>query len=102
MNSRFTIALMAGTNLLWLLGCANQQQNLVLQPVGPRPLQIAPERESGSLVVFSAPDSNAHFYSTSGHIYYTDYNLLSDTGKLLQTVHNNTTSAVSGPATVTL
>jgi len=100
MNSRFTIALIAGTNLLCLLGCTSHQQSLILQPVGPRPLPTGSNGESGSLVVFSAPDANAHFYGVSGHVYYSDYNLLSDTGALLQTVHNNI--AVAGPATVTL
>ncbi|HWH70085.1 MAG TPA: hypothetical protein VNT26_11920 [Candidatus Sulfotelmatobacter sp.] len=87
---------------LLLAGCASNKPELALAPVGPPAFGAAPGQPNGSLVVFSAYDSLAHFSSLPGRLFYTDYNIYSADGKLLQRVHNDNGSSMEGPRKVHL
>jgi hypothetical protein len=88
---------------LLLSGCASYERGLVLDPVGPAPVQSATVGSKGSLVVYSAFDVHADFTSTApGRHRHTDYRIFSEDGKLLQAVHNDTRSILGGPVEVSL
>jgi hypothetical protein len=84
-------------------GCASTRDSLVLAPVGPPPDMAAASASTGSLVVFSAFERNAPL--PPGPDYrrrYSDYRILSADGQLVQTVSNDTGSAVGAPLEVKL
>ncbi len=100
MKTRLAAVFFAGAVLL--SGCATHQPSVVLAPVGPSPPQPAPGGPKGTLVVYSAYDPNSDFNDTEYLRQYTDYRILSEEGKLLQTVHNSNGFVVEGPAEVEL
>jgi hypothetical protein len=85
-----------------LAGCAFAGNQVVLAPVGPPPLESKATGSNGSLVVFSAFDPNAHFNSLPYRMFYTDYRVFSEDGRLLQKVKNDNGASSEGPKTVTL
>jgi len=85
---------------LFLAGCATHSSQLVLDPVGPPPGAPSPSHAKGSLVVFSAFDATGHF--NRNRQYHTDYQILSQEGKVLQSVHNDPGNDVGGPVQVDL
>jgi len=88
--------------VLMTSGCASPKGGLVLAPVGPPSLPPAVDSSLGSLVVFSALDSQPHFNGFPYRHYYTDYKILSDDGKLAQKVRNDNGTSWEGPAEVQL
>ena len=97
-------------------GCSSYQGGTVLAPVGPIPSSGAISRSAtgqpavgtpaigdGSLVVYSAYEVNPDFddwYLV--HPQYTDYQILTETGKPVKFVHNNSGSPLQDPARVEL
>jgi len=75
---------------------------LVLDPVGPSPIQSSASGVNGSLIVFSAFDPHSHLNGYPYRRYYTSYKLFSNDGQLLRTVQNDNGRLVEGPARVTL
>jgi len=69
-------------------GCASRQNPLVLDRVGPAFAQNAGPDAKGTLIVFSAFDVHAHFNDLPYRRFYSDYEVLSEDGRLLQTVRN--------------
>jgi len=69
-------------------GCAPLQKPLVLDRVGPAFAQHASADAKGTLIVFSAFDVHAHFNDLPYRRFYSDYEVLSEDGRLLQTVRN--------------
>jgi hypothetical protein len=104
-ESMKTIRLLAVTvGTVFLFGCAANRSGLVLNTVGPSPLQ--PEVGSstnGTLLVYSAyvvsPDFNLRDPDRQE---CSDYRILSADGHLLQRVHNNTGTIFQNPAPVAL
>jgi hypothetical protein len=85
------------------LGCASNGGGLVLDPVGPPPIQSATVGSKGSLLVYSAFDVHADFTGTDpDRQRYTDYRIFSEDGTLLKVVHNDTRSLLEGPVEVGL
>lgn len=85
------------------VGCASH--GLVLAPVGPPTHQrvaASTGSPSGSLVVFSALDPSPHFNALPYRTFYSDYRVFSESGALLQRVHNDNGTSLDGPKTVTL
>jgi hypothetical protein len=85
-----------------LAGCAFAGNQVVLAPVGPPPFESKAAGLNGSLVVFSAFDPNAHFNSLPYRMFYTDYRIFSEDGRLLPKVENDNGTSLEGPKTVTL
>src|ERR1051325_4606775 len=84
-------------------GCASEERDVALDPVGPLPVPAARGIANGSLVVFSAYDVHGHFSSTdTRRRRHTDYKILSEDGKHLQTVHNDSGTLLEGPIPVSL
>jgi hypothetical protein len=83
-------------------GCVSRQGPLVLDCVGPAPVQTTVSTSNGKLVVFSAPDVYGHFNDLPYRRFYSDYKLYSEDGKLLQTVHNQSEGPIGGPKEVEL
>jgi hypothetical protein len=100
MKALFVASLLSATALV--AGCASQKPALVLDPVGPPAMSPTPGTARGWLVVFSALDPHAHFSSLPYDVFYTDYTILSQDGKLLQKVPNNPNSSLPGPTKVEL
>jgi hypothetical protein len=96
------LALLALCAAAALTGCVQGRRPLVLDTVGPAMANHSVVETNGSLVVFSAFDPTPHFSSLSYRIYYTDYRVLSEDGTLLQSVQNDTGTALEGPKTVSL
>lgn len=86
--------------VLWLAGCAAYQQNLVLEPVGPRPTQPSSTGTQGSLVVFSAFETDTNL--DPEYARHSRYKIFTDDGKLLQTVRNDSGTRFEGPVSVEL
>jgi len=87
--------------LLWS-SCAYNQQRLVLDPVGPSP-QASGTGTTGALVVFSAYEVTAPGVGDFEHRHhYSDYRILSENGKTLQTVHNDCGTVMREAARVQL
>ena len=76
------------TTLALAPGCASRQKPLVLDRVGPVVVSTADSGSNGSLIVYSAFDVHAHFNDLPYRRFYSDYQILSDEGRLLQRVHN--------------
>ena len=70
----------------FLCSCAGPTQETVQDRVGPA--SSTATGRTGYLVVYSALDAGAHFSSLPYRDHYTDYKLLSESGTLLQVVHN--------------
>jgi len=85
-----------------LVGCASQPRGLVLDPIGPPDSQPAGAGTNGTLVVFSAFATHADFNDLPYLRHYTDYKITSPEGKLVETVHNASGSALEGPKRVQL
>jgi hypothetical protein len=85
-----------------LSGCASQRPALVLDPVGPAPVPAGVAGSSGTLMVFSAFRQGANFNGPPYRRQYTDYKILSPTGKLLQWVRNDGGTLVAAPKPVAL
>jgi len=97
----YTCLLLAQIGLI--SGCAGDGHPLVLDPVGPRPLQPVVVNSNGSLVVYSAFDVLADFNSVDPERRrHTDYRILSEDGRLLQKVNNDTRTILEGPVAVAL
>jgi hypothetical protein len=78
---------LTSATLFWS-GCANQHR-LVLNTVGPAP-QISGTGVTGTLVVFSAYAVTSPGVGDFEHRHhYSDYEILSEDGNILQTVHND-------------
>jgi len=88
---------------LLLSGCASYERGLVLDPVGPAPIQSATAGSKGSLVVYSAFDVHADSTGADPDRHrHTDIKIFSEDGKLLQAVHNDTGTMLEGPVEVEL
>jgi hypothetical protein len=85
-----------------LARCISQQHGLVLEPIGPPNVQLARAGSNGTLVVFSAFDTHAHFNDLPYLRHYTDYKITSQDGKVVQTVHNDTGTLLEEPKEVQL
>jgi hypothetical protein len=83
-------------------GCVSKPSNLVLDTVGPSEPSHSQTSGKGSLLVYSAFDPIPHFDSLTYRSFYTDYEVFSDQGQLLQTVHNDGGTALEGPRPVSL
>jgi len=95
-----TTSLLAAAALL--SGCASQGPALVLDPVGPAPAPPGAPGSSGTLMVFSAFRQGADFNGPPYRRPYTDYKILSPTGKLLQWVRNDSGALMAAPKHVEL
>ena len=85
---------------LWLTGCDDYQQNLVLAPVGPRPVQPASTGTQGSLVVFLAFETDPNL--DPEYARHSRYKIFAEDGKLLQVVRNDSGIHYQGPVSVEL
>jgi len=87
-----------------LSGCATNNNELILAPVGPSASQSAPMPSSnGTLVVYSAYKRNADFNSRDPYRQeYSDYKILTADGQLFRKVHNNSGSISEDALTVEL
>ena len=102
MKSAFLVCFLAAGVLF--SGCALSRSGLVLNPVGPTPIQSAKARSAtGTLVVYSAYEVNADFNSRDPYRpEYSDYRIFNTDGKLLQRVHNNSGTMLQDPVSVEL
>jgi hypothetical protein len=87
-----------------IAGCASMQTStMTLDPVGPPPTRTPMSGGQGALVVYSAFETHANFYSTSPYRrIYTDYKVLYPNGELVQIVHNDPGGIADAPVAVTL
>jgi hypothetical protein len=100
MKTYYPIVLLTAA-ALWS-GCAFGPHGMVLEPVGPSPLASG-SSTTGTLVVFSAYEVTAPGIGDFEHRkHYSDYRILSEDGKPLQTVHNDTGTEVKEAARVQL
>jgi hypothetical protein len=83
-------------------GCVSPQRGLVLDPIGPPDSPLTAAGSNGTLVVFSAFDSQADFNDLPYLRHYTDYKITDSGGNLLQTVHNDDHNWLEGPKRVQL
>jgi len=84
-------------------GCVSERNHLVLDPVGPVHASVPKKSGEGFLIVYSAYDVGAHFYSSRfDEREFSDYSIFDANGKLLNKVHNSTDSLIEEPATVSL
>ncbi len=100
MKSLLAVSYLTGAALV--SGCAFHERSVALDSVGPSTLQPASAGPKGALVVYSAFDPNAEFNDIPYLRQYTDYKILSEEGRLVQIVHNNSGSVAEGPETVEL
>jgi hypothetical protein len=101
MRTYYTVVLLTAATL-WS-GCAFGPRDMVLEPVGPSPAPVAENNGEGSLVVYTAYDVNAPGIGDYEHRHhYTDYKILTEDGKPLQTVHNDIGTSVRQAAQVDL
>jgi len=102
MKTFFTLIAIAAGALL--SGCATGKNGLALNTVGPPLSQpTAANSTNGTLVVYSAYEVNADFNSRDpNRPEYSDYRILTDDGKLLQRVHNDSGTALQDPVAVGL
>ena len=87
-----------------MAGCATNPAETVLAPVSPDAGQPAAEGTgTGSLIVYSAYDVNPDFNARDnyGQI-YTDYTILTDAGRKLEQVRNNSGTLWQKPVRVSL
>ena len=102
MRTYCTVALLTAATL-WS-GCASDQHGLTLNPVGPPSVQSTiVDSKEGTLVVFSAYDvtgAGAGDYEHRHH--YSDYKILTQDGKLLQNVHNDSNTVLREASRVKL
>jgi hypothetical protein len=93
MKTRCNLLILSATTLLY--GCASGQHDLTLSPVGPPSIQSMAANDKGTLVVFSAYDVTAAGVGDYEHRrHYSDYKILTQDGKLLQTVHNDSNTVL--------
>jgi hypothetical protein len=83
-------------------GCATNRAQLVLDRVGPSHEQPNHQQSQGTLIVHTAPDESPHFYGGDYHRWYSDYEVLSDDGRIVRKVTNDTGTVAGGPAGVKL
>ena len=83
-------------------GCVSQPHGLVLDPIGPPSPRSAWAGSNGTLVVFSAFDPHADFNDLPYLRHYTSYKIISQNGKLTQTIHNDNGTLLAGPQKVEL
>jgi hypothetical protein len=106
MKSFFTFNLIAIVALggVSLAGCTTGKQGVALDTVGPSLFQPALSYSiNGTLVVFSAYDSNPSFINRNSRSpVYSDYNILTKNGRPLERVHNNTGTLLQDPVAVEL
>jgi hypothetical protein len=94
------LATLAIAGLLLTAGCLTHKPGLVLDPVGPPPGLSSGSETTGSLIVFSAFDpTGVHRMDRQAH---TSYKILSEDGKLLQKVRNDSGNMAGGPTSVQL
>jgi hypothetical protein len=81
-------------------GCTAPCGGVVLAPVEPSAGRVA---GAGSLVVYSAFDVNPSFNSRdSERQHYSDYKILTEDGRLLRVVHNDSGTLMQDPLQVAL
>jgi hypothetical protein len=101
-----TISIFPGltVGMLLLVGCSAPRTALVLDPVGPAPIQTSPQQSgNGVLVVFSAYDAGPDYGNRDPYRpACSDYKILSTTGTLLRVVHNDSGTILQQPAAVSL
>jgi hypothetical protein len=101
MKNLWTYLSLTGAALLWS-SCAYNQHSLVLNPVGPSP-QVSGNSTTGTLVVFSAYEVTSPGVGDFEHRHhYSDYKILSEDGKPVQTVHNDIGTVVKEASRVQL
>ncbi len=93
-------SVVTGAAFLW--GCASHRPGLVLDPVGPPPFTSSGAGSTGVLLVYSAYEQGAEFNSPYDRRQHTDYKILSVEGKLLQAVHNDSSTLMEAPKRVPL
>jgi hypothetical protein len=87
--------------VLWS-GCSFGPGRMVLDPVGPLPVALG-SGTNGTLVVFSAYEVTSPGIGDFEHRHhYSDYRILDEDGKPLQTVHNDVGTEVKEAARVQL
>jgi hypothetical protein len=102
MKTYFTLMLIMAA--AFLSGCAAGRNGMALDTVGPPLSQpTAANSTNGTLVVYSAYEVNADFNSRDpNRPEYSDYRILTNGGKLLQRVHNDSGTAIQDPVAVGL
>ena len=86
-----------------MAGCAGQRDKLVLDPVGPVQTTSRQPSHEGFLMVYSAYDAGAHFYSREyDGREFSDYSIFDGHDQLLRKIQNSTDSMIEEPATVSL
>ena len=84
------------------VGCATHHGDLVLERVGPAQESQTHAKSEGSLVVYSALDQSPHFNGSDYHTWYSGYEVMSEDGRVVKKVTNDTGTVVEGPAEVKL
>jgi hypothetical protein len=100
MKPYHAFALLSG--IVFLAGCASFQSGLILDAVGPAPNGKRVLGTNGVLMVYSAFDPHAHFNGSPYRRYHSDYKILSEDGKLLETVHNDVGGVTQDPKRIEL
>jgi hypothetical protein len=102
MKTVFT--LMSAVAGVLLSGCVTGKNSLVLDTVGPAPTQPwVANSINGILVVYSAYDTNPDFAGRDRRSpEYSDYEIFTTHGKMLQKVHNNSGTILQNPQAVEL
>jgi len=101
---KFIASILSVAAAALVAGCASTTHpSLVLDPVGPPVAQPAMAAGRGSLVVFSAFDSQANFEAANPYRRrYTDYKVLSPDGQLVRAVHNDAGNLSDNPPEIIL
>jgi len=101
---KHTMALSLTVLSAWFSGCATDRSEMLLDPVGPAPMQTAAANSSnGAVVVYSAYQVNADFNARDPRRpEYSDYRIFTADGNLQQRVHNNSGSMLQRPQRVEL
>jgi len=106
MKTIFTLSIITAVALF--SGCATGENGLALATVGPpssQPMAASSNQGSlkGTLVVYSAYKVNADFNARDpNRPEYSDYEIFTTDGKLLQRVHNNSGTILQDAASVEL
>ncbi len=99
-----TIAIALGFFLIAASGCASRPAVTELAEFGPSGLSLPLPKDPsiGTLVVYTARDPFRSNPSAPERVQYSDYEIRSADGTLLQTVKNGSDTVWEGPATVSL
>ncbi len=96
------LAALVSGGLLLAAGCRTTTMPKTLTEQGPDPATAIPGATTGTLVVFTAPNTHADPISAPQRLTYSDYRLRSDSGMDLGTIKNHSDSVWEGPVALTL